>query len=707
MRQVTMLAALCVLAGLACTPPPREGTDGDVDVDVDADADADGDGGGETCPPEADCCEDSECSNGIFCDGVEVCDRGRCEPGLPRTCDDGLACTRDECDEARNLCVSAPLHEECDDGDRCTGEERCNPTGSGVDERGCVAGSPLRCDDGDACTDDYCEAGECRTRIRDADGDGHGDYDCAICDPEDPRSCERGDDCNDADPTVYPGAVEICDDGQDNNCDRVRDYADPACAVPNDTCAAAITLADGVTVHSSTRGTTADIATACGAPTDRDVAFFFNVPVVQDLELEVGSRSGEVTVSLTSACGDPAAEVRCLSGRTFTLFARALPAGTYYAVVSAAAELDFSVTLHLDDPATALPGDLCVDAIDVGAGGSFTGETTGMLPDYESRCGDVTDLDAAYTFTLTEARSVDLSVTAGAGPVAVAIQPDCGVVATERTCFRTTGTTERHFRSLDPGRYYLIFKTPAADAFGFELTFGPPEPTLLDPWIDPAGATTVALSAGSSDDGQYNIDIAPLTFPFNGTSYGCVAVSTNGYVRFGAAGACPSATAYSDTATDIDDVYAAGTAQVTWLGDDGYAGSSVTSRIDTAGNRVVITYLDHHRLSYSGQNDVQVILHCDTGDIQISYGDCTFDTGTSTTYHWSIGLSEPALAGGTLQPHDFPGHPSGTVVSFGPGAINQSPEHAGPAPYLPLNGRAIYFARDGSGWSVLVDAIPL
>lgn len=46
-------------------------------------------------------------------------------------------------------------------------------------------------------------------KVLDADGDGHTAVDACF---------GSMDDCDDNDPTVYPGAEEICDDGIDNNC---------------------------------------------------------------------------------------------------------------------------------------------------------------------------------------------------------------------------------------------------------------------------------------------------------------------------------------------------------------------------------------------------------------------------------------------------------------------------------------------------------
>lgn len=70
----------------------------------------------------------------------------------------------------------------------------------------------------------------------DLDGDGHGD---ASVDAE--LTCEgddlaglvsNGDDCDDADARIRPGAPEICGDGLDNDCDGTRSEDCERCATP-------------------------------------------------------------------------------------------------------------------------------------------------------------------------------------------------------------------------------------------------------------------------------------------------------------------------------------------------------------------------------------------------------------------------------------------------------------------------------------------
>lgn len=74
------------------------------------------------------------------------------------------------------------------------------------------------CDDSDpSTTDDRCDRGQCVGRpdgqefeCVDGDSDGFGTW------------CPSGDDCNDADPTVNPAAIERCND-VDDNCNNVAD----------------------------------------------------------------------------------------------------------------------------------------------------------------------------------------------------------------------------------------------------------------------------------------------------------------------------------------------------------------------------------------------------------------------------------------------------------------------------------------------------
>jgi len=94
---------------------------------------------GVVCPPDSNVCTIEYCSggscisapveeNGMNCtyDGLSgVCVDGVCGENLCEgvVCDDGLSCTRDECDFRDGVCHFTNL---CDDGNDCT-EDNCNP----------------------------------------------------------------------------------------------------------------------------------------------------------------------------------------------------------------------------------------------------------------------------------------------------------------------------------------------------------------------------------------------------------------------------------------------------------------------------------------------------------------------------------------------------------------------------------------------------
>lgn len=164
------------------------------------------------------CTNDDGCQDGFFCNGAERCVSGQCEPGQGPSCDDGVACTVDECSEVLGACAATPSDAACDDGAFCNGQEVCDPT---LD---CQPGTPVGCDDGIACTLDRCDEASrgCVSTIVDGDLDT---FISTVC---------GGDDCDDANAAVNPGATEQCADNLDNDCDGTIDCGDPDCTnAPN------------------------------------------------------------------------------------------------------------------------------------------------------------------------------------------------------------------------------------------------------------------------------------------------------------------------------------------------------------------------------------------------------------------------------------------------------------------------------------------
>ncbi|MEC7947975.1 MAG: fibrinogen-like YCDxxxxGGGW domain-containing protein, partial [Myxococcota bacterium] len=90
------------------------------------------------------------------------------------------------------------------------------PADSGVP--GCVPEDEI-CDGEDNDCDGEIDEDLGQTWYADRDADGHGDPDAPIDDCEQPEgTVESDDDCDDADPTVHPGASELCND-IDDDCD--------------------------------------------------------------------------------------------------------------------------------------------------------------------------------------------------------------------------------------------------------------------------------------------------------------------------------------------------------------------------------------------------------------------------------------------------------------------------------------------------------
>lgn len=225
-RVVYALDDTAVDAAKACAEAP---VDPDTDLDgvpdavdgcpLDADNDADSDGvcgDLDLCPTVADDQSDYDA------DGIgDACDLDADNDG--QSVDDG------DCNDLNAVEMSggveiADLYDNDCDGVADNHLPSFDDDGDGLSE---VDGD---CDDADAAQ------GAEQAWYFDADEDGHGDPDLSVVDCWSPEGYEaEGDDCDDWDDAVYPGADEACDSRVDSNCDGSIGYEDadgdmwPAC----------------------------------------------------------------------------------------------------------------------------------------------------------------------------------------------------------------------------------------------------------------------------------------------------------------------------------------------------------------------------------------------------------------------------------------------------------------------------------------------
>ena len=232
-----------------------------------ADSDADAYGGaslGDSCDaPSGAVATSTDCDDGdaaIHPGATEVCDAANQDEDC-----DGLA---DNDDASASSATKTQFYVDAD-GDSygsTTSNAYCDaPSG--------YAATSTDCDDGDASTnpaatevcdgaDNDCNSvvddGVSDTFYKDADGDGYGDPAVTASGCSAPTGyVSVGTDCDDAESSVHPGAVEVCDaTNTDDDCNGLANDSDPA--VTNTTAYYADADGDGY-------GSTASVA-ACAQP---------------------------------------------------------------------------------------------------------------------------------------------------------------------------------------------------------------------------------------------------------------------------------------------------------------------------------------------------------------------------------------------------------------------------------------------------------
>ena len=119
-----------------------------------------------TAPPSWAETDQDSCSDGLYCNGGEMCLSGACTPGTAPNCADTDACTTDSCNEEQDGCDHRRKTACCNTPADCPDPSECQDVN--CTDHVCVS-SPLAncciedddCDDHNACTADACAGDRC------------------------------------------------------------------------------------------------------------------------------------------------------------------------------------------------------------------------------------------------------------------------------------------------------------------------------------------------------------------------------------------------------------------------------------------------------------------------------------------------------------------------------------------------------------------
>ena len=189
------------------------------------------DAGPDTGPTDAGCASDLACDDGVACTH-DTCVAGACA----NTPDDALCATGSTCSATLGCPPRVCANDsECQDGLFCNGMETCVATV-------CSAAATSACDDADNCTTDTCDetSDVCTHQTRDADMDGFGDSMCAAV------GGVPNTDCVDSNRMISPSVPDVCD-GIDNDCSGVCDQANTCCVGAIEPCHTACDAAGAMT----------------------------------------------------------------------------------------------------------------------------------------------------------------------------------------------------------------------------------------------------------------------------------------------------------------------------------------------------------------------------------------------------------------------------------------------------------------------------
>lgn len=532
--------------------------DEDCDDGVDCTVDACDRGLCRNTPDNAPCQDDQ------VCNGEEVCyARDGCGPGEPfRGCDDGDPCTMDRCVEPEPGMAPSCVHPQLDrDMDtyvdtRCGGDdcndidplsnpdamERCfdtfdndcdgftdalDPTcqmdfdnctsprelALGVEwegfSEGATADVPSSCD-GSSYVDvvfsfTLTEASDVLLSVDGGDSYVYVSLQRACGDTSSELRCGSSFRISYFQRALEAGTYYVVVSSWDVLTFLIRVDAEPAGPPePGDSCDNPVELTVPGHLEQDLTRMGDDFSIRCASWMDgADAVYTFELSEPQDVTIDVASATISPYVALQTVCDDASTFVVCDSGWPFHRTLGAVPAGRYYLWVEASSAGRYSVDVSTAPPSPPPENDLCSGAVDISAGGRFTGTLLAAGADYPISCSSTPTKDVAYVFTLLEPQAVSLVLRGDydLSPYLV-VTTECGNTAAEEICQWYEYPTMVDWRMLDAGTYYVIVKADDEGTFSLELTISEPSDPCAGLERIEASGTWSGTTVGTFDDGR-------------------------------------------------------------------------------------------------------------------------------------------------------------------------------------------------------------
>lgn len=399
-------------------------------------------------------------------------------------CDDGFDCTFDACDMDLLRCRFVPDDSTCQNGIYCDGVEVCD------NKLGCILGEPVTCSDGNPCTINTCEEATqaCLSVERDVDQDGDPDGHCGggDCDDLDPTVSSLADEvCDNAKDDDCDDTVDEadCASPMNDTCLDPLAISQPGTYAMS-TGAASLDYASacGVMVAPSARDVVAALSLAAGP--------------LMDVQLTARADDGDVAVSLLGQCDQPSSEIACSNGfdhpdegRVAKARGRSLGDANMATLlpVYVFADAATQVTLRYELlPASVKPAnETCGTAIPLAASTPTVASVVDAVIDVDTVCNALTG-DLVYSFTLASPQDVEIfasSVDGDGLPVVSLRDDDCALPGDEISCAQanSAGASAHLFRhSLAAGDYFVSVAATAPTDVIVTLELSPPTPEPPD-----------------------------------------------------------------------------------------------------------------------------------------------------------------------------------------------------------------------------------